>query len=63
MCYDNGMRQRKQASLDLINFLSKQTGEQKLRIAFDLSRFVGKLRKAGENYENTVKGSGAGRTT
>lgn len=56
------MRQRKQASVDLINLLAKQTGEQKLRIAFDLSKFVNKLRKAGDSYAKTVKGPGAGRT-
>jgi hypothetical protein len=56
------MRTKKQNISELMPLLSRQTGEEKLRIAFDLSRFVSKLRKAGENYENTAKGRGAGRT-
>jgi hypothetical protein len=56
------MKQNKHKNLDLIALLKSQTGEQKLRIAFDLSKFVKKLRKAGENYEGTIKRSGAGRT-
>ena len=35
---------------DILSLLSRQRGEEKLRISFHLSEFVRKLRKQGELY-------------
>lgn len=49
------MKQKKLSIPNLIELLSNQTAEEKLRIAFDLSKFVVKLREEGNNFEKTFK--------
>ncbi|MDO8658426.1 MAG: hypothetical protein Q7K55_06800 [Candidatus Levybacteria bacterium] len=38
----------------LLNKLSKESGEQKLRMSFDLSNFAKKLRTEGEKYTKNI---------
>lgn len=52
MCYYHAMKtvQSKYSFADILNHLSQQNPEEKLRIAFQLNTFVAKIQHAGEKY-------------
>ncbi|MBI2430541.1 MAG: hypothetical protein HYV39_00835 [Candidatus Levybacteria bacterium] len=47
---------KKDAFSNLLYKLSKQSGQEKLRISFQLSQFVRQLRKQGELYAKKKQG-------